>query len=218
MAIYREDIVDIDLAKETLHRDNIIRIIGKDDKKGNRFGVRVFRDGQFVDIESDSASVNGYFHDSHGGNTSITGSTYTKVKDNVAYVTLPESCYNYEGPFSLAIKLLKGSDVIGTVRIVDGIVNNTYKTNSTPAPEPGTATYDEVLAVYGQMQTAILAANSLMDGAVAKNYSSSSTYDVGDYCLHESQLYRCSTKISTASSRLFRTFPPPSTSISSSTS
>ena len=67
---------------------------------------------------------------------------------------LPQACYNYEGQFTLAIKLISTSEgVTGTMRIVDGMVDNT-NVNGAVAPTGTIPTYQEILAVYEQMVAA----------------------------------------------------------------
>jgi len=118
MAVYREDIVSIDLSLEGIHRSRLNNTIGQDDEAANRFGVRVYRDGAEENLED--TTVNGYFTDAEGNRTTITGS----ASGNVASVTLPDDCYAVEGNFRLAIKATQDG-VTSTLRIVDGTVCNT---------------------------------------------------------------------------------------------
>ena len=145
MAIYHEDIVNIELQAGTIHRSFLMHSIGSADSAANRFGVRVFRSGEPVDLTG--CSCQGYFRDSHGNNIALTSAG--TVSGNVAYVTLPQACYNYPGQFCLAIKLI-GGGITGTVRIVDGMVDNTH-TGGAVAPTETVPTYQEILATYGDM-------------------------------------------------------------------
>lgn len=146
MAIYKEDIVDIELSTGNIHRSFLKHSIGTGDSAANRFGVRVFRDGSAVDLTG--ASCQGYFHNSQGENIALT--SYGTVSGNKAFVTLPQACYNYEGQFTLAIKLV-GGGVTGTMRIVDGTVDNAH-TGGAVAPTGSVPTYQEILALYEEMQ------------------------------------------------------------------
>ena len=114
MAIYHEDIVDINLESGNVHRSFAKHSIGAADNLANRFGVRVFREGEAVDLTG--CSCFGYFRNSNGENIALTSNG--TVSGNVAYVTLPQACYNYEGQFTLAIKLI-GGGATGTMRIVE---------------------------------------------------------------------------------------------------
>lgn len=117
MANYRVDIADIDLDSGTVHRSFAQAVIGEGDSGANRYGVRLWRRGEPVDIGG--ASCIGYFiRHGHGDTVTINGGMFNGQE---AWVTLPEACYAYEGGFSLVIKLV-GGGVTGTMRIVDGTV------------------------------------------------------------------------------------------------
>ena len=127
MAIYREDIVNIELTGGTVSRTFMNHTIGSGDEDANRFGVRLFRNGE---AENVGGGCTGYFIRADGETVVITGA----VSGNLAYVTLPETCYAVEVNFTLAIKCTGGS-VTGTMRIVDGTV---AKTSSSAIVDPGT--------------------------------------------------------------------------------
>lgn len=148
MAIYHDDIVDINLNTGTIHRSFIHHAIGGGDNSANRFGIRAFRDGEPVNLGD--ATCEAFFRNAEGTNIALT--SYGTVDYNVAYVTLPQACYNVEGQFTLAIKLI-GGGVTGTMRIVDGIVDNTGESGAV-APVASIPTYQEILAVYDQMLAA----------------------------------------------------------------
>lgn len=149
MAIYHQDIADIELNSGSLHRSFLGHSIGLGDAAANRFGVRVFRDGVAETLSG--VTCQGFFRNANGENIALT--SYGTIDGNVAYVTLPQACYNVEGVFTLAIKLV-GGGVTGTMRIVDGMVDNT-NTGSAVAPVGSVPTYQEVLSVYEQMQTTL---------------------------------------------------------------
>lgn len=144
-AIYKENIVDIELTSGNIHRSFLPRAIGKADNAADHFGIRVFRNGEPVNIEG--VAVQGYFRDPMGNNIAITSGNI--VSGNMAAVVLPQACYNYDGQFTLAIKLV-GNNVTGTMRIVDGVVDNT-NTGGAVAPTETVPTYEEILAVYEEM-------------------------------------------------------------------
>lgn len=118
MANYREDIVNIDLECGTLHRSFLRHSIGEGDALANRFGVRVFRGKNPVQLEG---TCTGYFIRADGETVPLTNGV---ISGNVAYVTLTETCYAVEGVFGLAIKITNGSEKV-TLRIVDGVVSRT---------------------------------------------------------------------------------------------
>lgn len=149
MAIYHEDIANIELSSGQIFRSFMNHTIGSGDTEANRFGVRVMRNGEDVDLTG--VSCFGYFRNAEGTNIALTSEG--TVSGSVAYVTLPQACYNVEGQFTLSIKLI-GGGVTGTMRIVDGVVDNT-NTGSAVAPTEDVPTYTEILAVYDQMLEAV---------------------------------------------------------------
>ena len=153
MAIYLQDIVDINLNGGMIHRNFKSVAIGSGDENANQFGMRVHRDGVPEDLTG--VSCQAVFQDPMGNNIALT--SHGHVDGNEAYVTLPQACYNYEGRFCLAIKLI-GGGVTGTMRIVDGVVNNTH-TGGAVAPTGAVPTYQEVLAVYDDAISAVAEVN-----------------------------------------------------------
>lgn len=149
MAIYHQDIAVVELNSGSLHRSFLNHSIGLGDAAANRFGVRVFRDGEAETLSG--VTCQGFFRNANGENIALT--SYGTIDGNMAYVTLPQACYNVEGMFTLAIKLV-GGGVTGTMRIVDGVVDNT-NTGGAVAPTGSVPTYQEVLSVYSQMQDAL---------------------------------------------------------------
>ena len=143
MALYQQDILKMDMNRTGFHRSFLSRSIGKNDNIANRIGVELYRDGEAVNLNE--ASCEGFFLSPAGEHIVITGQT----SGNVAFVDLPQACYNYEGQFTLAIKVI-GGGVTGTVRMVDGRVVNTF-VDGAVAPVGSVPTYQEVLAVYDQM-------------------------------------------------------------------
>ena len=148
MAIYHQDIADIELNSGSIFRNFLKHSIGLGDAAANRFGVRVFRDGDAETLSG--VSCQGFFRNANGENIALT--SYGTVSGNEAYVTLPQACYTVEGRFTLAIKLV-GGGVTGTMRIIDGVVDNT-NTGSPVAPTGSVPTYQEILSVYDQMVAA----------------------------------------------------------------
>lgn len=128
MANYHEDIVNIELESGNIHRSFLHHSIGAGDDRANRFGVRVFRNGE---PENVSGSCFGLFIRADGATVAINNGT---VSGNVAYVTLPDTCYAVEGQFCLTIKVSTSSDTT-TLRIVDGVVS---RTSTDAIVDPGT--------------------------------------------------------------------------------
>ena len=180
VAIYHEDIVDIELESGNIHRSFMRHSIGSGDSAANRFGIRVLRNGQEVDVSG--CSCYGYFQDPQGNNIALTGNG--TVNGAVAYVTLPQACYNYEGQFCLAIKLI-GDGITGTMRIVDGVIDNT-NTGSAVAPTSTVPTYQEILNQYDAMTAATAAANT----CTAETFDATKVYSAGKYVINNGTLYK----------------------------
>ena len=144
MALYKEDIIDIELESGSIHRSWMNHAIGLGDVKANRFGVRIFRNGEAVNIGS--GTCQGFFMRPDGTNLQIQGSTYTGVDGNLAWVQLPQDAYAFQGQFCLAIKLI-GGGITGTMRIIDGMVDNTGTTGAV-SPTSTVPTSQEIIAAY----------------------------------------------------------------------
>ena len=165
MALYREDIISIELESGTIHRSYMNHSIGLGDNLANRFGVRLFRNGE--EVSTNGASCQGIFVPPAGNPILISGNTYTGTSENVAWVQLPQACYAEEGNFSLAIKVI-GGGVTGTMRIVDGMVDNTG--SGTPvAPTETVPTYQEIIALYDEMVTATEEAEGITSALHPRN-------------------------------------------------
>ena len=143
MPLDQRDILKMNMNRGGFHRSFLNHAIGKNDNIANRFGVELYRDDEPVDLNE--ASCEGFFLSPAGEHIIIMG----QASGNVAFVDLPQACYNYEGQFTLAIKVI-GGGVTGTVRMIDGQIVNTF-TDGAVAPVASVPTYQEVLAVYDQM-------------------------------------------------------------------
>lgn len=211
MAIYKEDIVDIELESGVIHRTFLHHSIGLGDAKANRFGVRLFRNGEPDNIGT--ATLTALFMAPNGQNQIINETNFsgsTTIDGNVAYVTLPSACYANEGQFCLAIKLNK-SGVTTTMRIIDGMVANTGVTGAT-VPATPVPTSDQILAAY-DAAVAMAASSVRFDTAQALEtsekkqarenidavgkgmiseyeYDPDTTYSAGEYCIWNGQLRR----------------------------
>lgn len=117
MGLIHTDIVDIELNSGTIHRSFAQKMIGEGDASANQYGIRLWRDGQ--PVNAGGSSCIGYFIRHAVGDTIVINGGLFNGQE--AYITLPASCYVYEGTFTLVIKL-DGGGVTGTMRIVDGTI------------------------------------------------------------------------------------------------
>ena len=143
---YRRDFINIDLDSGHVVHTFLSQPLGRDDRAADRFGCRCYRNGEAVDISS--CTCMGYFRDAMGNNI-VLNTGHIGSSGNLCYVYLTAACYNYEGPFSLAIKLIDNDRRI-TLRIIEGTIHNTW-TDDPIAPTDTVPTYQEVIAQYDQM-------------------------------------------------------------------
>ena len=120
MGIVHTDIADIELNSGTVHRSFAQKTLGEGDKKANRYGIRLWRNGEPVDVGG-STCMGFFIPHADGDTVTINGGLFSGQE---AFVELPEACYAHEGGFTLVIKLVDG-DVTGTMRIIDGTVMDT---------------------------------------------------------------------------------------------
>ena len=145
MKIY---IVDIDLDSGSVHRSFAQKTLSEADANGNTYGIRLFRKGQPVNIGG--ATCMGYFiRNGNGDTVTINGGMFS---GNEAYVTLPSSCYDYEGAFTLVIKLV-GTGWTEAMRIVDGTVVNSVE-GSPIDPGSVVPSLDDLMAVIERAEDA----------------------------------------------------------------
>ena len=179
MAHYKSDLVDINLNTGNIHRSFLSHAIGQKDDDADRFGIRAYRDGVPVDLSG--ASCHAWFTNSQG--TTIALTSYGTVSGNVAYVTLPPACYDYDGQFTLAIKIV-GGGVSSTVRIVDGVVDNINVGGAVVVPD-SVPDYSTIIAQYDAMVAATSAANT----AIADAFDATKDYPAGKYVVNDGALY-----------------------------
>ena len=146
-SMVKRNIVKIDLDGGNVRRSWINHSIGLADNLGDAFGVEVYRSGEAWDLTG--ATIMGFFHEPWGNNIVINGGD---IMGNMAIIYLPQACYNHEGQFTLALKLVTDRET-STMVIFDGMVDNT-NTGNAVAPTGTVPTYQEVLAVYDQMLAA----------------------------------------------------------------
>lgn len=120
MAVIQEDILTLDLNRGGFHRSFSEHAIGMWDISGNRYGMRLVRGAEPVNVSL--CSCIGYFMRADGETVVINGGLADT--DGVLSVTLPQACYAVEGGFTLAIKVTGAATehVTGTIRVVDGVV------------------------------------------------------------------------------------------------
>jgi len=142
----KEDIVGIDIAKGNIFRSFAAKALGEGDSLGDRFGVAVYRNGEPENIANQT--MTGFFIRPNGDTVVINNG---QISGNVAYITLPQSCYVYEGSFSLVLKMTRPNNDTATVRIVDGVVVNTT-TETQIDPGSTIPSIEDLLAIVAQFE------------------------------------------------------------------
>lgn len=167
MAVYREDIADIELESGSVFRSFNNKMIASGDASGNRYGVRLLRGGEPVSMAG--AACVGYFIRPDGITLVINGA----VENGVAYVELPTAAYSVGGNFTLAVKV-SGTGIAETMRIVDGTV---VLTTTGPIYDPYSEmpSLTELMAVIGRAETAAASINNL---SVAATQISGTRYKI----------------------------------------
>ena len=139
--IIRTDQTTVDLDKP-LSRTSVGKVLATGDQLGNRFAAYVVRKGQPVALTG--CSVKGYFIRPDQETLYFSG----RAKGNMAYVDLPEACYQEEGRFCLSIKISSG-DITVTLRVIDGWIIKTKSDSLTDSGGSGDDSGEEEdTAVY----------------------------------------------------------------------
>ena len=136
MEIWQEDVLRIDLERGGFHRSFLNHALGTNDIIGNRFGVKLYRNGEELDCSTSSCI--GYFMRADGETVVINGGL--AQSDNALSVWLPQSCYAVEGNFTLALKVTsigEGGSITNTIRVIDGTV---VRSTTGTLVDPGTIT------------------------------------------------------------------------------
>lgn len=157
---------DVELTKG-VSRHDVGDVAGSYDENAHKFGARLFRNGEPVDISG--CTVSGYFIRPNGYTVTLKGT----VEDGIAWVTLNKNCYYYDGAFTLAVKV---SDVgIGTVLVVDGRIIQT-RTDSLVDEENTIPSLEAIYSSIERVEQATAAAN---EAATKANAASENTPYIG---------------------------------------
>ena len=159
---------------------------------GHTFEITCLMDGAAAEV---SGTVSARFLRADETTVYFTGT----LSGNVASITLPQSCYNVNGRFGMVI-FIAGNDITTAVYAVAGSV---YRSTSDTIIDPTEEipSLEELIAQIEACEDATLAANAAAAGAIgnfAPAYSTSGTYDVGDYVTYDGLMYVCIAAITTA--------------------
>ena len=152
------------------------------DNAGNTAHVYVFYDGEPQEI---SGSISATVIRADGSTVAVSGA----MSGNRAYVIFPQAAYAVPGVISVVIKATDGT----TVTTIAAFVANVYRSSTDTIVDPGTI-IPSVSALIAQIEAAvdsIPADYSALLLMLAKNYSSSKPYIVGEYAWEAGVLKRC---------------------------
>ena len=173
----------VDLQKPTFPQP-LRQMVAEGDAKGNRIGAIVTDDGAVVSL---GGACVGKVVRADGATVTLTGT----IDGNTAYVVLDQASCAVEGPISVAVCWVSGSDVT-TLVVAYGTVVNTQTGNtiqpSTPIPDLA-----QLLAAISDMQTATAAANAAATNALgnfAPTFAEASANAAGTYVTYsDGKLY-----------------------------
>ena len=154
------------------------------DNNGNKIGVNVFQDGEPVTL---TGSISADVIRSDGGTVAVSGT----ASDNQAYVVLPQACYAVPGVISIVIKNTVSSDVT----TLCAVVANVYQSSTDSVVDPGTI-IPSVQTLISQIETAVAsipADYSSLWTSLAPAFSSSTSYQAGQYVTYNGGVYRFTT-------------------------
>ena len=182
--------VDCDL-KKTVQIKCLSGNLFSMDNDGNLLGVNVYDDGEPASL---SGTVSGNVIRADGGTVAVTGT----LSGNQASIVLPQACYVVPGNLTITIKLTSS----GTVTTLACIIGIVYRSSTDTAVDPGTI-IPSIEALISEIETAVASVPADLSDlwtTFAPVYSTSSTYEVGQYVTYDGNLYRCTTAITSAES------------------
>ena len=152
------------------------------DNAGNTAHVYIYYNGQPQEVVG---SVSAEVIRPDGGTVAVTGA----MSGNRAYVIFPQAVYAIPGMISCVIKITEGT----TTTTIAAFVANVYRSSTDQAIDPGQL-ISSISSLISAIETAvgsIPADYSSLLATIAGTYSSSKTYNVGDYAWESGVLKRC---------------------------
>lgn len=151
------------------------------DNSGNIIGVNVYDGGEPATL---GGTVSANIIRSDGVTVAAVGT----LSGNKAYVVLPQDAYTVPGVISIIIKLTSGTNVT----TLCAIVANVYLSSTDSVVDPGTIipSIETLIAEIEAAVASIPADYSDLWTTLAPAFSSSDTYNIGQYCTYDGGLYR----------------------------
>lgn len=161
------------------------------DNDGNIVGVVVYNNGQPATL---TGSVSGNIIRPDG----VTVAAIGTLSGNTASIVLPQDAYLVPGVVSIIIKNTVGTQT-ATLAV---LVANVYQSSTDTIVDPGTIlpSIADLIAAIDEAVSSIPADYSELLAEIAPDYSTSNTYNVGEYVWYDGGLYRCVSAISSGES------------------
>ena len=159
------------------------------DNAANTINVHVFNDGEPAAL---GGSISANVIRSDGSTVAVSGA----IEGNKAYIILPQACYAIPGVIKIIIKNTEST----TVTTIAAVVANVYASSTDTVVDPGTI-IPSVTTLIAEIEAAVDSIPVDYSGllaTIAADYSSSKTYQVGQYAWQGGVLKRCIVPITTA--------------------
>lgn len=159
------------------------------DNAGNTINVYVMDNGEPATI---GGTVSANVIRADGNTVAVSGS----LSGNQCSVVLPQACYAVPGRVEIIIKLTQST----TITTIAAIVANVYRSTTDTVVDPGTIipSIQTLIAEIEEAVDSIPVDYSGLLATIAADYSSSRTYQVGQYAWQGGVLKRCIVPITTA--------------------
>lgn len=153
------------------------------DVQGNVINVAVFDNGEPAEITGD---VTASIIRADGETVAATGGT---ISENVASITLPAAAYAVPGVISIVVKL----SASGVITTIAAVVSNVYQSATDVTVDPGTIipSIQTLISEINAAVASIPADYSALWTTIAPAFSSSASYNPGQYVTYNGGLYLC---------------------------
>ena len=158
------------------------------DNGGNTINVYVTNNGEPAAL---GGTISANVIRGDGTTVAVSGA----IDGNRAYIILPQACYAIPGVIQIIIKNTESS----TVTTIAAVVANVYESTTDTVVDPGTI-IPSVAALVEAIEDAVAEIPAGYNACFAPAYSTSSTYDLGQYVTYNGYLYRCTTAITSSES------------------
>ena len=184
--------------KEVFLNENQINIYNEDRSQFINFIMPRYYDG--VDLSTKTCRIHWYSPENNVADYDAAQSLQT-VGDNITFTWLVKnSLTQYVGEIQFVIEFI-GTDYVWKSKICTFEVLESLSDTGGLTPAPTDQWYNTFVVEMNAKVAAAAAsaeeAQALID-VLAPTYSSSETYEVGDYVVYNSRIYKCKTAITTA--------------------